>query len=165
VAIIAGMRTPAALLAAAGLAIGCRAAAGEPLADDPTIVALAVALACASPEDGAAGGADPGRARGGLELAATVRAETLRFDVLPCSGALAGIARRAAFQASRVNLPARPEEGIVYRNVELRLTVRADADVMTGLLAEARRASRGVRLLPSRTPGPALTSRPAARTP
>jgi hypothetical protein len=45
-----------------------------------------------------------------------------------------------------VNLPARPEPGVVYRDVEVRLTLATDVDGLAAMLREAKQAARGLRL-------------------
>ncbi|HEX9241904.1 MAG TPA: hypothetical protein VF875_05625 [Anaeromyxobacter sp.] len=123
--------------------------AAAPLADDPTLIALAVALACAEPlvpPQAPAGGPAPSGAE--LELVTTVRARSLRLDAIPrLDGVLRGVAgRRTSWRAERVNLPARPEPGAVYRDVEVRLTLSTDVDGLAALLREAKQAARGLRL-------------------
>jgi hypothetical protein len=127
-----------------------RAALGEgegsaPVADDPTLIALAVALACAeplAPPDGPAPGGSE------IELVTTVRARSLRLDAIPrLDGVLRGASgRRTSWRAERVNLPARPEPGVVYRDVEVRLTLATDVDGLAAMLREAKQAARGLRL-------------------
>jgi hypothetical protein len=135
----------------------------EPLADDATLVTLAVALSSADdPEagraDAAAGTAGPAE----VELVATIRVKALRFEDVPSVESVLRLgARRPAWRTERINLPARPEAGVVYRDVEVRLTVAGDLDAVTALLAEARRASGGVRL----TGAEPITSGPGAGTP
>lgn len=121
----------------------------EPLADDATVVALAVALPSvgepeAAPPDSAAG--RPAE----VELVATVRAKALRFDEVPTADVLLpqGGARRWCWRTERVNLPAQPEPGVVYRDVEVRLTVSGDRDEVTSVLARAKRTARGIRFEP-----------------
>ncbi len=101
----------------------------EPLADDATVVALAVALPCAGEPEAAP--PDPAAGRPAeVELVATVRAKALRFDEVPAADVLLpqGGARRWGWRTERVNLPAQPEPGVVYRDVEVRLTVSGDRD-------------------------------------
>jgi hypothetical protein len=123
---------------------------GGPLADDPTLIALAVALSCADAAAGPAGAWDgvtpaPGAE---VELVATVRARTLRFDEVPSADALlrASAAAKAVWRAERVNLPAHPEPGVVYRDVRVRLTVASDANGLAALLREAKKAAGGIRM-------------------
>jgi hypothetical protein len=128
------------------------AGGSAPLADDPTLVALAVALACAEAQDtgalapGEAG--EQGPAGPGLELVATVRARALRFDAVPeLDLVFHGTGRRrTVWKAERVNLPRHPQPGVVYRDVEVRLTISSDLDELTSLLRQAKRASAAVRI-------------------
>ena len=146
---------------AAGVSAAARADAGAPpLADDPTLVALAVALSCADAPDAAMPGAaatPPGAPE--VELVATVRASSLVFDEVPKLDAIlrGKGARRLAWKAERVNLPERPDPGFVYRDVVVRVTVAGDLDDLTALLADAKRASRGLRI---ETPPPAPVAKP-----
>ena len=147
---------------AAGVSAAARADAGAPpLADDPTLVALAVALSCADAPDAAMPGAaatPPGAPE--VELVATVRASSLVFDEVPKLDAIlrGKGARRLAWKAERVNLPERPDPGFVYRDVVVRVTVAGDLDDLTALLADAKRASRGLRI--ETPPPPAPVAKP-----
>jgi hypothetical protein len=139
----------AVLLCAAASGARADPAAPRAPADELTLLALAVALSCAAPE---AAAGDPPPATAGpdapprTELVATVRARSLRFDEVPDAEPLLLLARRTSWRAERLNLPARPEPGVVYRDVEVRLTVAGDVDDVTDLLAEAQRAARGIRV-------------------
>ncbi|HEX9050756.1 MAG TPA: hypothetical protein VF841_09510 [Anaeromyxobacter sp.] len=168
----------AAAAAATGAALAPRAArAGDPgqgggasLADDRTLVALAVALACA-PDASQAGPRPPAGleasapADGGpqLELVATVRARALRFDVVPRAELLPrGPGRgKTAWKAERVNLPMHPEPGVTYRDVAVRLVVTSDPQGLAALLREASRAAAGIRMEQA---GPLAAPGPARRT-
>ncbi len=144
-----------------------QAAGPAPLADDPTLVALAVALACAETPDTAgvpseAGEPEPSGPE--LELVATVRANALRFDEVPeVDLVLHGTGRRrTVWKVERVNLPRHPQPGVVYRDVQVRLTISSDLDALTSLLRQARRASAGVRIEGDAAPAalPAPPARP-----
>jgi hypothetical protein len=123
-----------------------------PLADDATLIALAVALSCAdAPETIAAPPAEPARVTPTgpeLELVATVKARALKFDQVPEVNVVfvGNGARRTVWKTERVNLPARPEAGTVYKDVEVRLTITSDVDELSSLIREAKRASHGVRI-------------------
>lgn len=140
------------LLLAAGAAGRARAeaAGAAPLADDPTLIALAVSLACAdAPEASAGVPAEPPRAASGpeIELVATVRARSLRFDVVPKENVTSrGSKRRTVWKTERVNLPAHPEPGVVYHDVEVRLTISSTVEELASLIAEAQRAAKGIRI-------------------
>jgi hypothetical protein len=127
-------------------------AAAEPqaVADDRTLVALAVALACADAPPRPSGKAPPGDASGAVELVARVRARALSFVEVPRLETILplDLARRVGWTAERVNLPARPEAGVVYEDVEVRLTIRAAPDDLAAVLAAARRASTAVVVVP-----------------
>ena len=131
-----------------------RADSGEgsaPLADDRTMIALAVALACAdapqageqAPSETAAAPASDGPE---IELVATVHAKALKFDAVPETRVLIqGTGRRkTVWKTERVNLPMHPQPGVVYRDVAIRLTVASDIGEFAALLKEARRASAGI---------------------
>jgi hypothetical protein len=152
---------------AAGVSAAARADAGAPpLADDPTLVALAVALSCADAPDGAIPGtAAAPQSAPEVELVATVRASSLVFDEVPKLDAILGGkgARRLAWKAERVNLPERPDPGFVYRDVVVRVTVAGDLDDLTALLADAKRASRGLRI--ETPPPPASVAKPVEGRP
>jgi hypothetical protein len=160
------------LIVANGYPRATRADTGQgqtPLADDRTLVALAVALACAdAPEAGpaapAAGtAAAPSNEGPELELVATVHAKALRFDVVPKTQVLFhGTGRRkTVWKTERVNLPMHPEPGVPYRDVHVRLTVTSDIEELAALLQEAKRASAGI-LLEQDAPAAPSPARPAA---
>lgn len=119
--------------------------------DDPTLIALAVALAVSpAPQAGdVAAEPQPGD-EGRLELVATVRAKTIVFDEVPkVNVSYTGSGpRRTVWKAERTNLPARVQPGVVYRDVTVRLTVRSTMEDMAVLLREAKGASRGLRVEP-----------------
>ncbi|HEY6099621.1 MAG TPA: hypothetical protein VIW03_09335 [Anaeromyxobacter sp.] len=157
----------AALAALLGGAIPAKAPAAEgpgdasPLADNATLIALAVALSCADAPEAVA--APPAEGAGvpaegpALELAATVHAAALRFDEVPKVDVVfhGNGKRRTVWKAERVNLPAHPEAGVTYRDVQVRLTITSDIDELASLLNEAKRASRGVRIEPPEAVEPA----------
>jgi hypothetical protein len=124
-----------------------------PLADDATFIALAVALSCADAPDAVAAPppTEPSQVPAAgpeLELQATVRAKSLRFEEVPKVDVVfrgSGL-RRTAWKAERVNLPAHPVAGVTYEDVQVRLTITSDLDELSSLLREAKRASRGVRI-------------------
>jgi hypothetical protein len=141
------------VLLVAGLPPAVRAeTSASPLADDPTLIALAVALSCAdAPEAIEAAPQGPGGpAAGGpeIELVATVRAKTLKFDEVPkVDVVFRGTSkRRTVWKTERVNLPVHPQPGVVYRDVQVRLTISSDLDELTAMLRDAKRASRGIRI-------------------
>ncbi|HEX9402010.1 MAG TPA: hypothetical protein VF912_18010 [Anaeromyxobacter sp.] len=124
---------------------------GAPLADDPTLIALAVALSCADAPEGAGRGsaaASPPATDPEIELVATVRAKALRFDEVPKVDVVlrGGGKRKAVWRTERVNLPMHPEAGVIYRDVELRISISSDVDELMAMLREARRAARGIRI-------------------
>ena len=135
------------------------------LADDRTLVALAVALACAeAPEaEPQAPPAQAAPASDGpeIELVATVRAKALKFEVVPkTQGAFEGAGKRkTVWKTERVNLPVHPQPGVVYRDVAVRLTVTGGVEELAALLKEAKRASAGIVLGQD---APAAPSAPAA---
>lgn len=114
--------------------------------DDSTLVALAVALGAApAPDLGDAGGAGVS-APSVVQLTARVHASALVFSAVPRVRVAFGGAQRTMWSSERVNLPTRITPGVVYRDVEVRLTVSgAPEDLMT-LLADARSAARDLRL-------------------
>lgn len=122
------------------------------LADDPTLIALAVSLACAEAPDAAesppSGPETIAPAGPELELVATVRAKALRFDEVPKISIkfLGKTPRRTVWKTERVNLPVHPEPGVTYRDVAVRLTVTSSLEELSSLLAQAKRASRGITL-------------------
>jgi len=159
---VPGSRTVA--WALAGLLVGAvplKAAAAEaqgdaaPLADDATLIALAVALSCADAPDapGAPPAEPPQVTPSGpeLELVASVKAKALKFDEVPKVNVVfrGSGARRTVWKTERVNLPSRPQAGVTYRDVEVRLTITSDIDELSSLIREARRASHGVRIEPA----------------
>ncbi len=139
-----------------------------PLADDRTLVALAVALACADApqaEPPPAGGPDLGAPSNDgpeLELVATVRAKALRFDVVPRTQvAFQGTGKRkTAWKTERVNLPMHPQPGVTYRDVAVRLTLTSDIQELGALLREAKKASAGIQM--EQADPPAVAPAPAA---
>ncbi len=166
------------VLAALGEALPSRAGAegaesgSAPLADDPTLVALAVALSCAeAPDVIEAPPAEPsGPAAEGPELAlvATVRAKALRFDEVPkVDVAFKGNGkRRTVWKTERVNLPTRPEPGVTYRDVQLRLTITTSFEELESMLRDAKRASRGIRIEQENPPAaPAAAKTPTLPSP
>jgi hypothetical protein len=124
----------------------------SPLADDPTLVALAVGLSCAPAPDGVeaapAGPSGPAATGPEVELVATVRAKTLRFEVVPkVTVAFHGkSSRKTVWKTERVNLPMHPEPGVTYHDVQVRLTVSSGIDELGELLRTAKQASRGIRI-------------------
>jgi len=120
------------------------------LADDATLIALAVALSCSDaldvvPAPRAEPSASPAQGPE-LELVATVRAKVLRFDQVPKVDVVFRGKRRTVWKTERVNLPARPEPGVVYRDVQVRLTITTNFEELGAMLQEAKHASRGVRI-------------------
>jgi hypothetical protein len=148
----------AALLCAAASAARADPAEAPTPPDDLTLLALALALSSSDAPHGAgapSGAASDPDAPPRTEIVATVRAKALRLDEVPDAEALLVLARRTSWTAERLNLPVRPEPGAVYRDVEVRLTVAGDLDDVTALLAEARRAARGIRIEPEPPPSDA----------
>lgn len=145
-------------------------AAPTPLADDPTLIALAVSLSCADapevdprPPPALAPPAADGPE---LELVATVRAKALTFDEVPkATVTFSGSGpRRTTWKTERVNLPVHPEAGVTYHDVAVRLTITSTIEELGQLLAQAQRAARGVRVEPD-DPSAAAAPSPPARTP
>jgi hypothetical protein len=145
--------------------------AASTLADDPTLIALAVALSCADAPEAVEAAPQPpaGLAVAGpeIELAATVRAKTLQFDEVPkVDAVLHGMGRqRTVWKAERVNLPVHPQPGVVYRDVQVRLTISGDLDELSAMLRQAKQASRGIRIVDlaaarAATPAPTATAAP-----
>jgi hypothetical protein len=136
----------------------------SPLADDATMIALAVALSCAdAPDTKAAPPAEPSTVKPSgpeLELVADVSAKALRFDEVPKVNVVfkGNGARRTVWKSERVNLPARPEAGVTYKDVRVKLTITSDIDELSSLLREAKRASRGVRIEQAATAAPAASA-------
>jgi hypothetical protein len=93
----------------------------------------------------------PPRSAGQGEVVLVVRARALGLVELPEPEAVVppAVARRIAWNAERVNFPARPEPGVVYENVEIRLTIRAAPEDLAALLTAARGAASRVVLLPA----------------
>jgi hypothetical protein len=143
---------------------------GGPLADDATLIALAVSLACADAPDGTATpprDASPSPDHPELELIATVRAKALKFDQVPhVNVAFSGSGpRRTMWKTERVNLPMHPEAGVVYRDVQVRLTVTSTVEDLGALLAQAKRAARGIHIeaaAPAAQPAPVAPAAPLA---
>jgi hypothetical protein len=158
--------------AAAALPAGRAAAqaAPSPLADDPTLIALAVSLACAhGPENGEMfppPDAPPPPAVHGpeLELVATIRAKAIKFDEVPhIDVQFKGTGkRRTTWRTERVNLPMHPDPGVTYRDVAVRLIVTSTAEELGDLLAQAKRAARGIRIERDDAVTPAAAAAPAA---
>jgi hypothetical protein len=175
--ILSKLATGALLLAAA--LPHAYADASAPLADDPTLIALAVSLSCANaPEQDkgvAPAPAGPTAAGPELELVATVRAKELRFETVPhVQVAFKGNGpRHTTWKTERVNLPMHPEPGVAYHDVALRLTISSTLDELPELLAQAKRASGGIKIEPdvsappasSPAPAPGSASAPAAPAP
>lgn len=146
-----GWAAVAILTASAGPA-GAQEAGGGPILDDPTLVALAVALAVADAPEVRGAPAAPGDAHraGGpeLELVASVKARTLMFEEVPTVDVLfhGSGPRRTVWRTERRNLPPHPEPGVVYHDVSVRLTITSSLEELSSLLREAKRAARGVRI-------------------
>jgi hypothetical protein len=142
-----GWRPRLALSLALAAWAGAARAEAPAAPDDRTLVALAVALgAC----DGAAlRGPSRDVPTPEVELVARVRARALGFAEVPEPGAVVppGLARRIACTRERVNLPARPEPGVVYEAVEVRLTIRGSPEDVAAVLAAAREAAGRVVLV------------------
>jgi hypothetical protein len=140
----------------------------SPLADDATMIALAVALSCADAPDNKAGPpAEPSTPKPTgpeLELVADVSAKSLRFDEVPKVNVVfkGNGSQRTVWKSERVNLPARPEKGVTYKDVRVKLTITSDIEELASLLREAKRASRGVRIEPVAAAGPATPAAPTA---
>jgi hypothetical protein len=130
-----------------------------PALDDAALAALALALAVAPVPEEAGWPADAPAALPEVELYANVTARTLVFELLPrVRLAFGGGPRRAVWRVQRVNLPARVEPGLVYRDVEVRLTLAGTADAIESLLRDARLAAAGIRIEPD--PGAVATPDP-----
>jgi hypothetical protein len=163
------VRLPAAVCAALLAAAPARAAAAAAgtAPDDATLLALAIGLSLEPDPTRVPGGGSPRAAAPTVrfalaettseaaaeevELSATVRAKTLRFDAVPDRMRILppGGAVPVVWRVERVNLPARPERGRVYGDVEVRLTVTTSRGVLAALLAEARHAARSVSIGPA----------------
>jgi hypothetical protein len=156
-----GTRRPAAIAALLAGAFAVRAGADEagsstPLADDRALLALAVGLSCtegsAAVGDAPADPVQPPPPGPALELVATVRAKALTFQAIPILEVPSrGAGGETICETERTNLPHRPERGVVYRHVTVRLTLRGDAAALTALLREATRVSGGVLVDEDRT--------------
>ncbi|HET9594332.1 MAG TPA: hypothetical protein VFP65_02060 [Anaeromyxobacteraceae bacterium] len=164
------------LVAAAAALPGGRAAAQaapSPLADDPTLIALAVSLACAHGPEGGEGftppdPSPPPAVHGPeLELVATVRAKAIRFDEVPhIDVKFKGTGkRRTTWRTERVNLPMHPDPGVTYRDVAVRLIVTSTAEELGDLLAQAKHIARGIRIERDDAVVPAAANAPAAVMP
>ncbi len=135
-----------------------------PLADDAALIALAVSLSCAGAPDAVTAepppSAAPAQAGPELELVATVRAKTLRFDEVPKVDVIfhGNTRRKTVWKTERVNLPVHPQPGVVYHDVQVRLTITSDVDELATMLRAAKLASRGVRI----EPPDAAAAQPAA---
>lgn len=155
-----GCLAGAAALLLATSAAHADGAGAMPLADDQTLIALAVALSCSdAPEVIEAvpqGSSGPAAAGPEIELVATVRAKALRFDEVPkVDVVFRGTGkRRTVWKTERVNLPMHPEPGVTYRDVQLRLTISGDVDELTSMLRQARLAARGIRVEEDAGPAP-----------
>lgn len=141
------------VLAVVGVSPAARAEAGaSPLADDPTLIALAVALSCSDApevvEAAPQGPSAPAATGPEIELVATVRAKTLRFEEVPKVDVVfrGSGKRKTVWKTERVNLPMHPQPGVVYHDVQVRLTISSDLEELTSMLREAKRASRGIRI-------------------
>jgi hypothetical protein len=137
-----------------------------PLADDPTLIALAVSLACAdAPESEAVAppaASPPADTGPELELVAVVRAKSLRFEQVPrVDVKFRGPTHRTVWKTERVNLPIHPEPGVVYHDVAVRLTISSSIDELGELISQAKRASRGITLEPDDASPPAAKAVPA----
>lgn len=160
------------VLVMAGVAPAVRAeTSASPLADDPTLIALAVALACSdapeaveAPPQGPSGPAASGPE---VELVATVRAKNLRFDEVPkVDVVFHGTGRqRTVWKTERVNLPVHPQPGVTYHDVQVRLTISSDLEELSSMLREAKRASRGIRIEDAAAAAPAAAAPKVADPP
>jgi hypothetical protein len=167
-----------ALAALAGLllpALARGAVSAAPALDEPSVVALAIALALSPARNAAAPDAAPAPGEQVLEVDATVRARGVVFDAVPRvrlggEPAMQGI----TWRIERVNLPARVEPGVVYQDVTVRLSLAGTPERIEALLREARRLSGGVTLEtgdaaapapPAAAPAPAVALAPAGIAP
>lgn len=143
-----------------GVARSAEAPGSTPLADDATMIALAVALSCADAPEAIPAPPAPSEvtpAGPELELVATVKAKSLRFEEVPkVNVVFHGSGRRkTVWKTERVNLPARPEPGVTYKDVQVKLTITSDIDELASLLNQAKKASRGIRIEGPEAPAPA----------
>ncbi|HVI93369.1 MAG TPA: hypothetical protein VM753_05150 [Anaeromyxobacter sp.] len=138
----------ATLLAGSPALARAEAQGGSNPLDDPTLVALAFALAATPAPEPQAAASAPGN-EPQLELVATVRARSIVFaDVPHVSLKFTGPGpRRTTWRIERVNLPARVQPGVAYRDVTVRLTLTTTMDDLAVLLRDARAASRGLRIV------------------
>jgi hypothetical protein len=154
------MATLALALAGAFPALALAQGTPTPLADDPTLIALAVSLSCGNAPDveltPPPPSTPPANVGPELELVATVRAKALKFDVVPkVDVAFKGSGRRrTVWKTERVNLPVHPEPGVTYHDVAVRLTITSTIEELAELLANAKRASRGIHLETDDAPPP-----------
>ena len=170
------MARPGTLALAAALAVVPGAARPDPapptvpIIDDRTLVALAVTLACAPAPEPPTERTATSDAEPELELIASVRAKSIVFDRVPDVKVRAALPAqvRTAWRAQRVNLPASPLPGVVYRDVQVKLTVTSTVDELGALLEEARRAAAGVRIEPEEPSAAGIatdaTDAPSAQT-
>jgi hypothetical protein len=134
-----------------GLARPAEAPGSAPLADDATMIALAVALSCADAPETIPAPPSPSEvtpAGPELELVATVKAKSIKFDEVPKVNVVfhGNGKRKTVWKTERVNLPAHPEPGVTYKDVQVKLTITSDIDELASLLSQAKKASRGVRI-------------------
>jgi hypothetical protein len=163
-----------ALLALAPALVRAESHGGSAPLDDPTLIALAVALAVSPApqvEEGVPAEPPPAREEPQLELVATVRAKSLVFEHVPTVDVTftGNGKRRTVWRTERTNLPARVEPGVVYRDVAVRLTLTSTMEDMAVLLRDAKSAARGLTVEPDDAPAPSpATAGPggsAARAP
>jgi hypothetical protein len=144
------MASLALALAGAFPALALAQGTPTPLADDPTLIALAVSLSCANAPDVETTppppSAPPAKVGPELELVATVRAKALKFDEVPKVDVVfkGSGPRRTVWKTERVNLPVHPEAGVTYHDVAVRLTITSTIEELADLLSKAKRASRGI---------------------
>jgi len=140
----------AAFALAALAAAPARGADGGPR-DDATLAALAFALASAAavgqlPLGEPGPGADGAPA---IEMTLEVAAREVSFEVPPRVRPVSVQGpRRATWRVERTNLPGHVQPGAVYRDVAVRVFLVATPGAFEVLVADARRAAAGMRIVP-----------------
>jgi hypothetical protein len=133
----------AVVLAAVPLGRASGQSSARTIADDPAMLALAIALARTPPPSGAPSADEAGI----VELAGTVAADALVFAAVPTlRGANGAAPPRVWWTAETVNLPLAIEPGVAYRDVVIRFTLAGRMDEIWAMLLDAGEAARGIRI-------------------